>query len=219
MAMERLLNKQEIESELERKKDGIEARIEAIKDEVQSAGDEARRMLVEKPAKVAMGALAIGGAAALLIILKRRRKRYARLERSHRTLIEHYMDALVDDVQRQRAKGRDDAEALHRAFKGRLPLIVVEDDRAESKTSSISRDAISFTLNTALGFFVKVLMDKVANRMELDEQVDRFVQSIMPEDELDEEHRQEHAAAVPPGSPPVEPVPPSTPPTSSGDGT
>src|SRR5690625_7903005 len=99
------------------------------------------------------------------------------------------MDTLVEEVRRQRVKGKDDAEALQRAFKGRLPLIVVESDRPESKTSSITRDAISFTLNTALGFFVKVLMDKVAARMVIDEQVDRFMQSIILDDDASEDDK------------------------------
>lgn len=216
MPMERLLTKQEIEAELERKRAGIDARIDAIKDEVQSASDDVRRALVEKPAKVATGALAVGGAVTLFILLRRRRKRNARLERSHRVLIERYMDTLVEEVRRQRVKGKDDAEALQRAFKGRLPLIVVESDRPESKTSSITRDAISFTLNTALGFFVKVLMDKVAARMELDEQVDRFMQSIIPDDEAPEEDATAPAKASDAGTPPVEPPPPRSPAAATG---
>ena len=46
--MERLLTKQEIEAELERKRAGIDARIDAIKDEVQTASDDVRRTLIEK---------------------------------------------------------------------------------------------------------------------------------------------------------------------------
>ncbi|MFW5955321.1 MAG: hypothetical protein ACOCSK_01095 [Rhodothermales bacterium] len=179
--MERLLNKKELEQQIEAKKADIDARIDALKHEVEEAGQDARRYIIRKPLYVAGGVLAAGLVIALLVSGAKRRKGRRQLKRSHRAIIDRYVDALVQDVRFRMTHGADGESAVRSAMESRTPLIIVENEAAEG-SRGIFRDTADFALKTALGFAGKVLIDRITEKVDLEGQVDRLVESILPED-------------------------------------
>lgn len=177
--MERLLTKHDLERQLEGKRADIDARIDALKTEIEDAGNDARRYLVEQPLKVAAGVLAAGVVIGLLFAGKRRRKSKRQLRESHRHLIERYADALVQDVRVRLHRGDDEEKALRAAFKDRMPLIVVEGETEAEARRGMIREGVDLALKTALGFAVKVLVDRLSEELDVEGQIDRMVSGMM----------------------------------------
>lgn len=195
--MERLLNKRDLELQVQGKRADIEARIDALKDEVEMATEDAKAFVIREPLKILAGIAVTGVIIGVVVTGKRRRKARRRLKHSHRAIVERYVDALVDDVRVQIAKGRDAERALRSAFKDRIPLVVMEDESFEAEAKGIVRETLDFALKTALGFAVKMLSDRIADRIDIDAQIDRLVHSVVP-------------AGDPPPAPPAPPAPPPT---------
>lgn len=179
--MERLLTKAELEQQLNGKRADIDARVDALKSEFTSAGDDARRFFVEQPLKVAGGVVAAGVIVGLLVAGGRSRRSNRRGRKSHRELIERYADLLAKDVRRRLRRGADEDSALRAAFKNRMPLIVMEAESQphDEDTKGIVREVLDLALKTALGFMVKVLVDRLAEQVDVEGQVDRMVTGMM----------------------------------------
>lgn len=178
--MERLLNKRDLELQLEGKRADIDARIDALKNEIQDAGTDARRYLIEQPLKVVGGVLLAGVVVGLLMAGRKKRRSKRQLRKSHRALVERYADALVQDVRFRLRRGDDEEKALRAAFRDRVPLIVVESDSETEVKHGMVREGLDLALKTALGFAVKVLVDRLSAEFDLEGQIDRLVADIMP---------------------------------------
>jgi hypothetical protein len=174
--MERMLTKAELEAQLKAKEEDIQARVDALKNEVESAGEDAKRFVVTRPQMIAGGALVGGLLIGWYLTGRSRRKREKRMARSHNALVERYMHALSGVVRMELSNGKDIDAAIHDAMRNHLPLIVVEQGAGEDRAGGgIIRDSISFLLQTALGFASKVLMDEIQARLHLDEQIAGFI--------------------------------------------
>lgn len=178
--MERLLNKRDLELQLEGKRADIDARIDALKNEIEGAGTDARRYLIEQPLKVVGGVLIAGVAVGLLMAGRKKRKSKRQLRKSHRALVERYAEALVQDVRFRLRRGDDEEKALRAAFRDRVPLIVVEGETDAEVRHGMVREGLDLALKTALGFAVKVLVDRLTAQFDLEGQIDRLVSSVMP---------------------------------------
>lgn len=178
--MERKLTKAELEAQLSGKQADIEARLDALKDEMTSAGEDVQKFVVSRPQMIAGGALVAGLVLGWYITGRRRRRRKRVMARSHNALVEHYMDALSGVVRMELSSGKNIDEAIRMAMANHLPLIIVEPgdmaDREES--GGVVKDTFSFLLKTALGFASKVLIDQVQARLNLDQQIEGFLGSI-----------------------------------------
>jgi hypothetical protein len=177
--MERLLTKAEIEAQLKAKEEDIQARLEALKNEVEHAGDDARQFAVSRPQLLAGGAIVAGILIGWYLTGRSRRKRERRMARSHNALVEQYMHALSGVVRMELADGKDIDTAVRDAMRNHLPLIVVEPGAGEERSNGgFIREAMSFFLQTALGFASKALMDQLQSRLNLEEQVSGFLGSV-----------------------------------------
>ncbi len=179
--MERLLTKDELERQLEAKRSDIDARVDALKSELTTAGDDARQFFVEEPLKVAGGIVGLGLIVGLVIVGGRSRRRKRRLSRSHRSMIERYAEALAKDVRHRMRRGADEESAFRAAFRNHMPLIVLEAERdvEEEVQKGMVRETLDLALKTALGFMVKVLIDRLSDQFDVEGRVDRMVTGVM----------------------------------------
>jgi hypothetical protein len=184
--MERMLTRAEIEAQLKGKEEDIQARLDAVKGEIEGAGDDARRFVVTRPQMIAGGALVGGLLVGWYLTGRSRRKREQRMARSHNALVERYMAALSGVVRMEIGNGKNLDDAIRDAMRNHLPLIVVEPGAGESRDEGgVIRSIFAFLFNTALGFASKVLMDELQSRLHLDDQISGFLSSIgsVPEPE------------------------------------
>ncbi len=178
--MERLLTKKDLERQLEGKRADIDARIDALKTELETAGDDARKYFVEQPMKVAAGVIAAGVVIGLAYAGNRKRKRKRHLRKSHRRLVEKYADSLVNDVRYRLKRGDDEEKALRAAFRSRMPLIVVEGESEAEERRGMVREGVDLALKTALGFMVKVLVDRLSEQLDVEGRIERMVAGMVP---------------------------------------
>jgi hypothetical protein len=178
--MERMLTKAELEAQLKAKEEDIQARVDALKGEVEGAGEDARRFVVTRPQMIAGGALVAGLLVGWYLTGRSRRRRERRMARSHNALVERYMHALSGVVHMELANGKDLDTAIHDAMRNHLPLIVVEPGAGEDRGSGggIVREIFGFLLQTGLGFASRTLMDQIQARLHLDDQVSAFFESV-----------------------------------------
>jgi hypothetical protein len=176
--MQRQLTKAELEAQLAGKQADIEARLEALKGEAEGAAEDAQKIVSANPYLIAGGAAVLGILAGWYFTGRRRRKRERRLARAHNLLVEKYMDALSAVVQVELGRGKNIEDAIRSAMRNHLPLIVVESgDSTERDDDGVLKNLFSFALKTGLGFASKVLMDQIQERLQLEQQLDRFLSS------------------------------------------
>lgn len=176
--MQRQLTKAELEAQLAGKQADIEARLEALKGEAEGAAEDAQKIVSANPYLIAGGAAVLGILAGWYFTGRRRRKRERRLARAHNLLVEKYMDALSAVVQVELGRGKNIEDAIRSAMRNHLPLIVVESgDSTERDDDGVLKNLFTFALKTGLGFASKVLMDQIQDRLQLEQQLDKFLSS------------------------------------------
>jgi hypothetical protein len=176
--MQRQLTKAELEAQLAGKQADIEARLEALKGEAEGAAEDAQKIVSANPYLIAGGAAVLGILAGWYFTGRRRRKRERRLARAHNLLVEKYMDALSAVVQVELGRGKNIEDAIRSAMRNHLPLIVVESgDATERDDDGVLKNVFTFVLKTGLGFASKVLMDQIQDRLQLEQQLDKFLSS------------------------------------------
>ena len=120
--------KSEVEAKLHGTSEAIESRLAAIQEEVSTTGTALRNYLRQHPLASVGGSLLVG----LLIgwwLMGRGRRR---LSRSHRRLLENYIDALREEVRDTVADGAEVGEAVQAALRNRAPLIVYSENDGSS---------------------------------------------------------------------------------------
>lgn len=144
--------KAEVEAKLHGTSETIQSRIDAIQEEVSTIGVALRDILRKHPLASVGGSLVAGLLVGWLVSGGRRR----RLSRAHRRLLEHYIEALRDEVRAAVADGAEVGEAVQDALHNRAPLIVYSENGTSSR--GMLRQVFDFTLEAALTMAARSMM-------------------------------------------------------------
>ena len=143
--------KAEVEARLRGATAAIRDHIDAIEEEVATTGTALRQYLRKNPLVSVGGALAAGLLVGWLLGGRGRR-----LSRAHRRLVEHYVDAMRDEVRAAVADGAEVGEAVQEAFRNRTPLIVYGE---ADDGGGFLRQAFNLTLSAAVPLVVRGLLE------------------------------------------------------------
>ena len=136
MEVKKKRTKEDVEKELQLKENQIEQRITALQEEVASVAPTIRDALFKHPLVSVGGALLAGLVVGLVFGGKKRRK--APFDADHRALVDHYLDAVMDEARQRVIDGQDVDEAVYAALKDRVPLIVYEAPAIEEQRGLMS---------------------------------------------------------------------------------
>lgn len=180
--------RQEVERELEAKKDSIQRRIDDIEDEIVTLPAAIKAAIAKHPVVGIAGAVAAG--LAIGFLFTRRKKTGTKTPPFHQRLVEQYIDAVGDDVRRRVRKGRSPEQAVRESLEDRAPLIIyaprqVQQEERESR--GFFYRAGDIALKTALGFAVKTVVDVLTASLNVKE-----LQKML---DLEEEERRTAEAA------------------------
>ncbi len=153
--------KEAVEKELQLKENQIEQRISALQEEVASVAPTIRDALFNHPL-VSVGGALLAGLVVGLIFGKRRN---AASGVSHRALVDHYADAVVEEARHRVVNGQDVDEAVYAALKDRVPLIVYEIPETEDKQGLIS-SVVSLVLHQVVPIGIKMGLNYLASDAE-----------------------------------------------------
>lgn len=136
----------DVEARLHGTAEAIQARLDALQEEVSTIGDVLRDELRRRPLASVGGALLAGLLVGWLFGGRRR------LSRTHRRLLKHYVDALRDEVRDAVAGGAEVGEAVQDALRHRAPLIVYSEDEA---SPGFFRQALDLGMSAAFPLVVR----------------------------------------------------------------
>ena len=157
------LTKEAVEKELQLKENQIEQRISVLQQEVASVAPTIRDALFNHPLVSVGGALLAGLVVGLIAGGKKRRNAASGL--SHRTLVDHYVDAVAEEARHRVVNGQDVDEAVYAALKDRVPLIVYETPQTEEKQRLIN-SVVSLVLRQVVPLGIKMGMNYLASVVE-----------------------------------------------------
>lgn len=165
-------NKSDVEARLRDTAEAMSNRFESLQDEVTSTGTDLRSWVVENPVKSVGGMLAAGLAVGLLFGGTRRRRR-----RRHQKLIDQYLDALTDEIEEEAAAGEEPSQALQKALRDRVPLVVYAgSDRSDGQEAGFVRSLLGegagVVVRTALSLVARDLIESMLDDADLGEMVD-----------------------------------------------
>lgn len=160
----RSLTRSEIEAQLRQRSEQMMARLDALQGEVTTIGDALKEAVVRSPFVAVGGAIAAGWLVGLMLG-GRRRKRQWTGRKAHRALVEQYVEALVADVRHRVVRGAEAGEAVEKALKDRVPLIVVDSGERQGRRGLFGEFAI-MALQTGLGFGMKAIADYLAAKLD-----------------------------------------------------
>ncbi len=159
-APQRELSRAEVEAELHDRSDDINRRIDALEAEVSTAGTSIKEDLLGHPLVSLGGAALAGLAVGLLLGGWRRRRRKRRYARSHRALIDTYLDAVSREVRRAIGRGRTPEQAVREALRDRTPLIIQR--TYEEDEQGAFREGFDLFIKTIFSWFVRSAVDTAA---------------------------------------------------------
>ena len=143
--------KEEVERELNLKRDQIGQRLAALQEEVATVAPSIRDAVFNHPLVSLGGALLAGLAVGLIFGGKKRPKDAFGAGAGHRALVDYYVEAVAEEARHRVADGQDAGEAVRAALQERVPLIVYETPEAPKKSG-----AFSLLMNLALRQLVPV---------------------------------------------------------------
>lgn len=149
----------ELRAALEARGEQISRRVEAIQEEVARVPGEVGEAIVRNPLVSVAVSLGAGLAVGLLIGGIGRRK--AKLPAAHQALVHDYLDALADEARTLIRRGEDAGSAIRRALGKHTPIVVTMGQPDLQTPSGFMRTAFDMAVKTALGFGVKVALDKL----------------------------------------------------------
>lgn len=159
------LTQHELRAELEARKDSLEQHLAGLQSEMTFAdlsvsGRPLLDYVRERPLLVAGAAAGVG---LLVGVLSGLRARPPAEEPSERDLwMSAYLDDLVEEAGFRVRDGDDSSAALRKALRRRAPVVVLE---AEPTPQAQARGTVSMLLNTAVGFGVKLALDRIAQQL------------------------------------------------------
>lgn len=124
--------REDIERELNLKRDRIEQRLSTLQQEVTSVGPSIRDAVLRHPLVGVGGALLAGLVVGLLVGGKKKRDDYG-AGADHRALVDRYVEGIAEEARQRIAEGQDPDEAVQAAMKARVPLIVYEVPESPAK--------------------------------------------------------------------------------------
>ncbi len=160
-------SKAEIEARLQGKTEAISERMQVLRDEVEDTPTSLWEEMKKRPLLSAGGALAVG----LLIGFWVAGRRKRRLSRSHKALIERYIDALRDEVNHAVAGGEDVDTAVKQALQQRTPLIVYTPNGQARSSPGWFRNLFDIVFDTSLALFVREGLNALLGGMDLEQDV------------------------------------------------
>lgn len=141
-------------------------RVDAIKSEVLTTGDDVQRAVFGHPL-VSVGGSLLAGLAIGLLVGKRKRapegleKALQYLPGEQRKLAEAYAKAVEQAARRAVKRGEDAGDAV-RAFLGsHAPPVIVSEGGKTMADGNVFKQSLDTALKTALGFLVKAAIDQV----------------------------------------------------------
>lgn len=144
--------KTDVETRLHGASEAIQQHVEAIQEEVVSTGPVIRDFLRRHPLTSVGGSLLAG----LLVGWLLSGGRKSRLRRSHRRLLQQYVDALRDEVRATVAEGAEVGEAVQDALRHRAPLIVYSEDGED--TRGLVRKTFDMAAGAAFPLLVRSML-------------------------------------------------------------
>lgn len=173
--MEKALDKQQVLAQLDLKSEDINRRLDALHHEVSTTGQAVRSAIFENPLRSVGGAVAAGLLVGLMFggSKKAPKGKRGRAEQKHKALVDEYIQSIVDEASGAVRSGKDTADAVRRALRDRVPLIVYSNANAEAQRGFVA-DAFDLVYKTALGFAVKFGIDYVTSKLNLDALAERL---------------------------------------------
>lgn len=161
------LTHDELEERLRQKRLNIQARVDALQDEVLTTGDSLKQAVVRSPFALVGGAVVAGLLVGLLVGGRSRRKRRMKATSAHEALVRGYVEAVVKEVRTAVAAGDDLEKAVRSALGDRVPLIVVASGREESSSGKpgFMRSAFSSMLHSGLTMALPLVTELIAARI------------------------------------------------------
>jgi len=164
-------NKSDVEARLQDTAEAMSNRFESLQDEVASTGTDVRAWVADNPVKSVGGMLAAGLAVGLLFGGTRKRRR-----RRHQKLIDQYLAALTAEVEAEADSGEEPSQALEKALRDRVPLVVYAGtDRSENEAGflrTLLDEGAGVVVRTALSLVARDLIESMLEDAELAEMVD-----------------------------------------------
>jgi hypothetical protein len=163
--------KSDVEQQLRQTADAMSSRLSSLREEVSTTGTSVRDWMKDNPLKSVGGMLAAGLAVGLLFGGSKRRRR------RHQKLIDQYIDALSDEVEAARDRGEEPAQALEKALRDRVPLVIYtsESDASASSKGALRNllgESLEIVLRTALSFAARDVIDSVLGAVNVEEIMD-----------------------------------------------
>lgn len=174
------LTQDELRAMVEARKDRLQYHLAGLESEVTMAdvtlgGRPVLDYVRERPLLAAGVAAGFGILAGLLYGLARREPPAE--PDAHSLWMGAYLKDLVDDAAHRVRRGADADAALRRALRQRAPVVVIEEPPSATREARSSLgSAFDLVLKTAMGFGVKLAMDRLAHQLTGEEEVVSAVQ-------------------------------------------
>ena len=150
----------ELREALRARGEQISRRFEAIQDEAARVPGEVGEAIVRNPL-VSVG-VSLGAGLAVGLLVGGIGKRKSKLPAAHHALVHDYLDALADEARALIRRGEEAGSAIRRALGKHTPIVVTTGGPQDMHTpSGFLRTALDMAVKTAMGFAVKVALDKV----------------------------------------------------------
>lgn len=194
------LTQHELRTELKARKDRLEQHLAGLQSEMTIAdlnvsGRPILDYVRERPLLAAGVAAGVGLLAGVASGLRARPE--PEPPSDHDLWMSAYLDDLIEESSFRVRNGEDAATALRKALRKRAPVVVLE---AEPTPQAQARGTVSMLLNTAVGFGVKLALDRVAQRLAGDDEIVHAMEDAAARGTPEE------AGVEPVTYPPVEPV-------------
>lgn len=165
------LTQHQLRAELEARKSLLDQHLSGLQSELTLADVNVggRPMLDYVREKPLLAAGVAAGVGLLAGVLSSLRSRPEPEEPSDYTLwMNAYLDDLIEEGGFRVQRGDDSETALRKALRSRAPVIVLEGEASPKEQAS---GTVSLLLNTALGFGVKLALDRMAQRLTGEEEI------------------------------------------------
>ena len=161
--------KSDVEQQLRQTADAMSSRLSSLRDEVSTTGTSLRDWMRDNPLQSVGGMLAVGLAVGLAFGGSKRRRR-----RRHQKLIDQYVDALSDEMEAARDRGEEPSQALEKALRDRVPLVIYtseSDPPAQSAgfLRNMLGESVEIVLRTALSLVARDAIDSVLGNANVEE--------------------------------------------------
>jgi len=163
-------SKSDVEAQLRQAADAMSDRLASIQDEVSTTGDAVRTWIREHPLE-SVGIMLGAGLLVGLAFGGTRRKR----RRRHQKLIDQYLDALTDEVEAARTQGDEPKQALDKALRDRVPLVVYTANGESDGPGflwNLFGESIEIVIRTALSLVARDLIETVIGNANMEEMMD-----------------------------------------------